>query len=91
MHGSGNRGGRERQGIHGYFQFPELFFGAHPELLFFVNDQKTQVFELDFGAYDLVGSNQDIDPSRFQIRKHGFDFGGGAETIQIINPHRQAL
>ena len=91
LHRTGNRGGRKGQGIHRDLHGFEFFFGGDPKLLFFVNDQESQVFELDFGTNDFVGANQNINTTGFQILQNPFDFGRCSKTIQVINPYGQSL
>ena len=70
---------------------PEPFLRRHAEFLFFVDDQQTQVLELEAGTQHLVGTYQNIYLSFFQPFLDLGDFLRRPQTAHIIDRAGESL
>ena len=79
-HGARNGGGREREHIHLSAHGLHGFFVAHAKTVFFINDEQTQVFELDRAGQQLVRAHHDVYRTFAQPLQCSVDFFGGAKA-----------
>lgn len=63
---TGDGGGAEGKDIDFEAEFFEALFGIDAESLFFVDDEETEVVEFDVLLDDAVGTDDEIDGSRFE-------------------------
>ena len=91
LEGTGNRSGRQRQGIHAHLHLTQFFFGTDTEFLFLVNHQQTQILELELFAQQFVRTDDYVDFPRFQILPDGIDFLGSAQTGDKLDAARKVL
>ena len=91
MQGTWNRRRRQRQNIHIFLEFLDLFLMRHTETLFLVDDQKPQIFKDNILRKDAVRSDHDIHLPFFQIFQRFFLLARRAETRQHIDPDREIL
>ena len=82
-----NRRGGKRQRVHVDLHLPQLFFGSHPELLLFVDNQQAEVLKLHRLAYQFVRPHNDIDLPVGQIPQYFFGLGCATGTAQVIHPN----
>ncbi len=64
---TGNGRGRHGQHVHFFAHLLEMFFVSHAEALLFINNQQTQVLEMDVRGYQAVGADDDINLFGSQI------------------------
>ena len=67
-----NRRCRHRKRIDIGLQSAQFLFGGYAELLFFVNDQETQIVPLHVLSYQLVRANQDVYLTFGKVGQHLF-------------------
>lgn len=60
LQGSGDGSGGQGQGIHVYFQLAEFLLDGNAKLLFLVDNQQAEVFELNILTQDAVRTDKDI-------------------------------
>ena len=89
----GTRNGRSGHGqrIHVHLELAELLFHAHPEFLFFVDDQQAQVLELHTLADELMGTYQHLDFSIGQLLQDARCILGRTGTTQVFHLAREFL
>ena len=87
----GMGGGRKGERIDIGLQLAELLFRRHAKLLFFVDDQQSEVFPFHRLADELVGADKNVDLACRQVLRHLSRLFGRACTRQVVHAHRHAL
>ena len=67
-----NGGGGHSEGVYIYFELSEFFLHTDAKLLFFVDDEQSEVFEFHGLTDEFVGSHEDVYFSFSQIFEQGF-------------------
>mgnify|MGYP003680343495 CR=1 FL=1 len=67
----------------------EPFLMTHAKMLFFIDDQQTQVIELDAFRQQCVGADHNIDGAAGHAFAGGICIFGGYETRQLPNLKRE--
>ena len=86
---SGDRGCGQGQHIHTFGHLLETLLVADAEALLLVDDQKTQILELDTLLQQFVCADNQIHLAGSQILQSAVLLGRGAETAEHINGHRK--
>ena len=87
VEGAWNRCGRQGEAVDVHFEFFEFLFGAHTEALLFVNDDETEVFEVDVGADEAMGADEDVDLSSCGFFEGLFDLFRFAKARNVSDAH----
>ena len=61
---------------------------AHAEAVFFIDDDETELLELQLFAEQLVGADEDVDAAVSGGIQRGFLLFGGLEARQHFDAHR---
>ena len=86
-----NGGGRQRQAVHTHLHLFQLLFHADTELLLLVDNQQSQVLELQFFVCNGVGADEDVYLAVGHVLVYLVLLLGGAEAVQVVDPHRHVL
>ena len=91
MQRPGNRCCGERKHVHIFLHCLDLLFMSHAETLFFIDDQKSQVFVLHIFGKKPVCPDDHIHDSFFQAFHRLFLFPGSTESGHHPDSHRIIL
>ncbi len=83
---AGYRGGTHGECVDIGLHLLELLLYGHSELLFLVDDQKSEILEFNRFGYQLVGADQNIDLAVSQIGQYLLDLPGTPRSRQIFDP-----
>ena len=89
MQSAGYGGCRHGKGIDIYAHLFELLFHGDTEFLFFVDDEKSQVFEFYIFPYQTVCADDDVDTAVGNTFERFFDLCRCACTAQVRNFYRK--
>ena len=81
----------QRQGVHVDFQRTQFLFRRHAKLLFLVDDEQSQVLELDALAHQLVRADDHVYLALGQVSEDGLRLFGGLGAAQVFHPHGELL
>ncbi len=88
VEGTRNGGGGEGEDIHIGPQRLDLLLLTYPESVLLIDDEQPQILEGEFGAEQLVGTDDDIHLALGQLLHDAVLLLGGAEAAQHLDPHR---
>ena len=86
-----NGGGGHGEGVYIYFELSEFFLHTDAKLLFFVDDEQSEVFEFDGLTDEFVGSHEDVYFSFSQIFEQGFGLRWSSRSWKIVYANREIL
>ena len=91
MQRPGDRGGSEGQRIHIGLHLLEFLFRGDTELLLFVDDKQSQVFEFHVFTSQSVGADDDVDLTVFKFLQNLFLLFGTLETVEVFDVDGEAI
>ena len=91
LQGTRNRCSRHGQGIDIHLQLTELFLHTHSEFLFLIDNQQSQILELDTLADNLMRTDQDVQISFGQVFQNLMGIFGRTGTAQVVHLARHSF
>ena len=89
LQGTRNRCGGQCQYIYVGAKGFEFLFDSHAKLLFFVNDEQSEIFPQYLFAHQLVCTHQYVYFSVFEVGEYLFYLFGRFASAEVFNPHRE--
>ena len=91
LQGARDRCSRQGQNVDVRFKLFQTFFMFNAKVLFFIDDQKTKVFEMNTIAKQSMRAADDINMSAFKVVLDQLGGFTGHKTRQLLNTHREPV
>ena len=91
LQSTGNRRGTHGQSVDIHLHLLQFFLDCDPEFLLFVDHKQAQILEFHIFAYELVGTDNNVDFAVGKVGEYSLGILGRTGAREVVHPHRKIM